>query len=167
MKKETPEDFVAFARSKGKSDEHIIGVLCKKLNREMSYHEDTRNKLKNTKVCLDAAQRESGRLITTKVTHIIKNSWNAYCWYKFTRYVYHSGGIWVPAANQGRDLPWDANQRTIEGEITVNLLLGDKDMPPKYTGVASGTLGGKKIILSGDFLINHGDEFVMYKKGEK
>lgn len=160
------QEAIELRRSKGQSDAEIVDYLLKRSDRKeenLTYYKKRTSELKEA---LIQAQFESGRRVRVTVDNIIRTGWGNYLYHKNTRYRY-DGKVkaWVKDTNKNSLM--QHHMENLPGKFHVELILSDEDMPKKYTGICSGELGGKKIILSPDSFVNYGDVFVMYKQEKK
>lgn len=158
------KEIVQELRDKGRPETAILDHLVNRLDAKEEMLEAFRARNSKLKQQLIDSQIESGRRKTVKVDGIIRTDWGNYLYYDSVRYRYSGvDKAWVEDKNRG-----SLNQYTVEhinGIFKVTLILADKSMPQKYTSTAmNGRFQGKHILLCPDFLVNVGDEFIMFKK---
>lgn len=160
------KEFVDKWLSEGKSEAEIIKSLLGRLERKDDLMEAYRKSNKEYKQEMIKAQFESGRRKSIGVDTVIRTIWGSYVYYNHTRYRYNERmKAWVEDTDQNSLM--QHHMRSSHGRFYLDVVLADKDMPKKFTGICSGQLDNKKIILSPDSTVNYGDVFVMYKQEKK
>lgn len=158
------KEIVQELREKGRPETAILDHLVNRLDAKEEMLESLRDRNAKLKEELIDSQIESGRRKTVKVDNIISTAWGNYLYYDYVRYRYSCADqAWVEDKNRAS---LDQYQlRHLPGKFKATLILADKSMPQKYTSTAmNGSFQGKHILLCPDFLVNVGDEFIMFKK---
>lgn len=158
------KEIVQELRDKGRPETSIMDHLVNRLDAKDETIKAVYERNAKLKQQLIDSQIESGRRKKVKVDGIIRTGWGNYLYYDSVRYKYSGAEkAWVEDKN-----PNSLNQYRVEhlpGTFKVTLILADKSMPRQYTSTAmNGSFQGKHILLCPDFLVNVGDEFIMFKK---
>ena len=158
------KEIVQELRDKGRPETSIMDHLINRLEAKEALIEGSRERNDKLKKKLIDSQIESGRRKIVQVDNIIHTTWGSYLYYDRVRYQYsRAERAWVEDKNSG-----SLNQfglRHMPGKFKATLILADRSMPKKYTSIAmNGSFQGKHILLCPDFLVNVGDEFIMFKK---
>lgn len=159
-KPKTSAELLAEHLEKGTPKDRIIEILCRRGDRYLDFYNASQKRVKGLEEEVDGLLRGAGKLITVRVDRIVSDSWGRYVWYKNNKYRYEGRGVWK-RHKDSRHPHYMSTPR--EGIFKVNILLEDEDMPEVFTGVCSGTVQGKKVILAEGHMIGYGDTFELRK----